>query len=438
MYLILKKIAKIIIPKPIWDHLHWLVSLAGAIRYKFPSTSLTVIGVTGTNGKSTVVELLHDVLKTFDFNVASSSSLRFRIKNNSQENALKMTMPGRWELQKFLREAVDQGCQYVILEVTSEGLKQHRASFIGFDAALITNLRPEHLESHGSFEKYRAAKGKLFKKLKFKKGKIPKISVFNLDDPSAFYYAHFKADKKIGYGLLKENNRSNISHCFIPEDIKFSGEGIDFVLEGQRYRSFLMGDFNLYNVLAVVALCRTLEIPAHIIQAALQNFKGVAGRLEIIQKEPFRVVVDYAHTPDALECVYRLARSFWVENGRKLVCVLGSAGGGRDKWKRPEMGRLADKFCDEIILTDEDPYNEDPENIVKDISQGIEKKYKKIMDRRLAIREALSLAKKGDVVVLTGKGAEKMIMTSYGPQEWDEAKVAREELKKLKISDGEN
>jgi len=343
-----------------------------------------------------------------------------------------MTMPGRWELQKFLREAINQGCQYAILEVTSEGLKQHRASFIDFDAALMTNLRPEHLESHGSFEKYRTAKGKLFKKLKFKKGKKSKISVFNLDDPSAFYYAHFKADKKIGYGLLQENSRSNISQCFIPEDIKFSGEGIDFVLEGQRYHSPLMGDFNLYNVLAAVALCKTLEIPEHIIQSALQSFKGVAGRLEIVQKEPFRVVVDYAHTPDALECVYRLARAFWVENGHKLICVLGSAGGGRDKWKRPEMGKLADKFCDEIILTDEDPYNEDSENIVKDISRGIKKQYKKIMDRRLAIREALGLAQKGDVVILTGKGAEKMIMTQYGPQEWDEVRVVKEELAKLK------
>lgn len=414
-----------------WDNLHWLVSLMGALIYRFPSHSLIVIGVTGTNGKSTVVQLLHDIFENFGLNVASVSTVLFRIKSEHEENKLKMTMPGRMKLQRFLREAVNAGCQYVILEVTSEGLKQHRASFVNFDAALITNLRPEHIESHGSFEKYRAAKTILFKKLRFRKNAIRKISAVNLDDPSAFYFLRQGADIKVGYGLFKENIRPELAFNFIPESIKFSAAGVDFVLEGTDYRSPLLGDFNLYNVLAAAAVARALEIPARTIRSALEKFGGVPGRLEIIQREPFLVCVDYAHTPDALEGVYRLARSFWVKDGSKLIAVFGSAGGGRDKWKRPEMGRVADRFCDEIILTDEDPYDEDPEIILKGLAAGIARKHEKILDRRLAIRRALELAGPGDAVLITGKGAEKAMVTQFGKLDWDDRAVVREELKKI-------
>ena len=154
--------------------------------------------------------------------------------------------------------------------------------------------------------------------------------------------------------------------------------------------------------------------------------------MEVLQKKPFLVAVDYAHTPDALEAVYRVAKSFWLKNGHKLIGVLGAAGGGRDKWKRPQMGAIAERFCDEIFLTDEDPYAEDAEKIVHDVAQGIkEKKYKKITDRRLAIREALELAQPGDVVLITGKGAEKTMMTRFGAMDWDEKAIVLEEIEKL-------
>lgn len=432
MISIIKKTARKITPGKIWDGLHWFIALAAAVKNKFPSRELVVIGVTGTNGKSTVVQLLHDILTGFGLRVASTSSIRFRLGEKEEANKLKMTMPGRFALQNFLRRAAAAGCQYAILEVTSEGLKQHRAAFISFDAVVFTNLRAEHLESHGSFEKYRLAKGLLFEKLKNKKGKIKKISVVNLDDPSAYYYAAFEAEEKVGYGLLKENGRDNVKKHLVPQDIKFSAEGTEFVLEGEKYASPLLGDFNLYNTLAAISLARALEIPSKTIAAAVKNFKGAPGRLELVQEKPFRVGVDYAHTPDALESVYRVAKSFWVGNGRKLIGILGATGGGRDKWKRPQMGAIAERFCDEIILTDEDPYAEDPEKIVHDIAVGIkEKKYQKIMDRRLAIREALSLAKIGDAVLITGKGAEKTMMTQFGPIPWDERAVVLEELEKL-------
>ncbi len=432
----LKNLIKKIVPRPVWDTAHWLIALAGAIKYKFPSRDLIVIGVTGTNGKSTVVQLLHDIFSGFGLNVASTSTIRFRIKDKVVDNKLKMTMPGRLALPKFLREAALAGCQYAILEVTSEGLKQHRADFINFDVAVLTNVRPEHIESHGSFEKYRAAKEVLFAKLKNRKDKTKKISVVNLDDPSVFYYSRYSADQKIGYGLFKENIRPEVKKTFIPENIKFSKSGADFILEGEEYTSPLLGDFNLYNVLAALAVARAFEIPAKVIKESIANFKGAPGRLEVLQKDPFWVVIDYAHTPDALESIYRVAKSFWVGNGHKLIGVLGATGGGRDKWKRPQMGAIAERFCDEIFLTDEDPYTEDPEHIIKDISRGLkEKSYKIIMDRRLAIREALQSAQAGDVVLITGKGAEKTMMTRFGSLDWDERAVVLEELAKLSKND---
>ncbi|MDP3764753.1 MAG: UDP-N-acetylmuramoyl-L-alanyl-D-glutamate--2,6-diaminopimelate ligase [bacterium] len=436
----IKEIIKKVLPKRFWDYFHWCVSLIGAIKNRFPARELTVIGVTGTNGKSTVVQLLHEIFTSFGLNVASTSTIRFRIKDKYEDNKLKMTMPGRFALQDFMRKAAKAGCQYVIVEVTSEGLKQNRAAFINFDTAVLTNVRPEHIESHGSFEKYKKAKGILFDSLKkknidkfliFKKNK--KISVINLDDPSAYYYASFSADEKFGYGLLKENIRANVKNNFIPENIKFSASGVEFILEEEKYSSPLLGDFNLYNTLAAIATARAYEIPHKHIKKAIENFKGAPGRLEILQEKPFLVVIDYAHTPDALEAVYRVAKSFWVKNSYKLIGVLGAAGGGRDKWKRSHMGSIAESFCDEIFLTDEDPYTEDPEKIVNEVAMGIKhKEYRKIMDRRLAIREALETAKHGDVVLITGKGAEKTMMTKFGAMAWDEKEVVLEELAKLK------
>ena len=430
----IKSLIKKVIPKDIWNSLHWLVSLAGAVKNGFPSRDLIVIGVTGTNGKSTVVQILHEIFTEFGLNTASASTICFRIKDKFEVNKLKMTMPGRFALQDFLRQAANSGCQYAILEVTSEGLKQNRAAFINFDCAVITNVRPEHIESHGSFEKYRSAKAILFKILGSakRKSQIKKISVVNLDDPSVMHYSRYSADEKVGYGLLEENKRVDVRRFFIPQNIKFSADGADFELEGAKYHSPLLGDFNLYNVLAAIAVARAFEIPPQTIAKSVKDFRGAPGRLEILQKNPFLVCIDYAHTPDALECVYRVARAFWVKNGGRLVGVLGAAGGGRDKWKRLQMGSIAEKFCDEIILTDEDPYEEDPEKILNDIAGGISrKKYKKILDRRLAIREALNMAVVGDVVLITGKGAEKTMMTKFGAMDWDERAIVLEEISRL-------
>lgn len=386
------RFAKKFIPKSIFRFFqpiyHWLLAYFAALLYGFPSKKLKVIGVTGTNGKSTVVAMISAILEEAGKSVASVSSLRFRVNDNEWKNTLKMTMPGRFKLQKFLRDAVLSGCKYAVIEVTSEGIKQFRNKGINFFMAVLTNVTPEHIESHGSFEKYRTEKAKLFY--------ASKIHVLNKDDYNFEFFKKISAQKKVFY-----------SKNDLPSDLNLK----------------LIGEFNKENAAAAYAAARELGISEETIKSALEKIEGVPGRLEFVQKEPFIVVVDYAHTPDALKKVYQTLR-----NGRGgLICVLGAAGGGRDKWKRPEMGKIAREFCDKVILTNEDPYDEPPEKILDDIGEG-----RKILDRREAIREALKSAKPGDTVIITGKGAEPWIMGPNGQKiPWDDRNVVKEELSHL-------
>ena len=425
-----KKFLKKIIPARLWDAGHLILALTGALRYWFPSRGIIVIGVTGTNGKSTVVEIIHQIFSDFGFRVGSLSSLREKIRDEISPAKPKTTMPGRWALQRFLSEARRVGSQIAVVEVTSEGIKQYRHTGISFDSAVITNLRPEHIEAHGSFEAYSSAKGRLFAKVR--------RSVVNLDDPSAFYFAHFEADEKVGYGLAKENNRDGLK-AVLPEDVRFSADEIAFSYGGLKFSSSLVGDFNLYNILAALAVAVGFKLPLEGVRDSIKKIKGIPGRMELVQKEPFRVVVDYAHTPDALEAVFRMVRSFWAPPEKKIIAVFGSAGGGRDKWKRPELGRIADKFASHIILTSEDPYSEDPETILREIEDGIQNtEHETIPDRRKAIGRALEIAEEGDVVVITGKGAERVMAVAEGHIPWDDRKTVKEELKKLRNNAEQN
>lgn len=389
---------------------HFLLAYAGAFVYGFPSKRLVVIGVTGTNGKTTVVHLLHHILNSSGIKTGSVSSLQFCIGSTCEKNLLKMTMPGRFELQRFLRKCVKNGATHAVIEVTSQGVLQYRHRGIKFDYAVLTNVTPEHIEAHGGFEKYRASKLKFFE-YAAKRGK--KVAVVNADDPSAELFLNYPFRRKIKYS------------------------GADLI-----YYNPLLGDFNKANAVAAVKVTETEGLNSNQIEQALKTFPGVPGRLEFVQREPYAVVVDYAHTPDALRKVYELLKNQQLETGsRRLICVLGAAGGGRDKWKRPEFGKIAAEFCDEIILTNEDPYDENPYDIINDIKGGLRliqnTKYKilntkNITDRREAIREALKFAKAGDTAIITGKGAEPWIMGPGGTKAlWDDRQVVREELTKL-------
>ncbi|OGY58190.1 MAG: hypothetical protein A3D47_00235 [Candidatus Colwellbacteria bacterium RIFCSPHIGHO2_02_FULL_43_15] len=373
---------------------HWKLAFLGALRYGFPSRSMKVIGVTGTSGKTTTVEFLHAIFSGAGYKTASMSGLRFKILDREEPNMLKMTMPGRLRIQKFLYEAKLAGVEYVFLEVTSEGIKQFRHKFINFYAALLTNLSPEHIESHGGFENYRAAKAKLFN--------TAPIHVLNGDDENFDFFNKISAKKKVVFRLAD-----------YPKDLKIN----------------LAGEFNRMNAVAASAFAKSEGIKETVIKESLEKVKSLPGRMEFIETgKDFKVVVDYAFLPQALKKVYATLKQDY--QAKNLICVTGAAGGGRDKWKRPFLGEVAAQFCKEVIVTNEDPYDEDPEEIINEVVG--EHNFLKILDRREAIKKALTLAGDGDVVVVTGKGAEPWIVAENGRKiAWDDRAVVREELKSL-------
>ena len=425
---------KKLIPRSVFNFLqpvyHTLLAYAGAGFYGHSSKSMKVIGVTGTKGKSTVVYLISKILESTGEGVATIGSLGFKIKEKEWPNTLKMTMPGRFRLQKFLSEAKKAGCKYVVLEVTSEGIKQKRHLGINFDCAVFTNLHKEHLESHGSFERYYQAKQELFQR-------TDNIHAVNVDDPNFELFSRFPAKRTIFYGLKKGD--------LIAQNIKTDNEGASFEVYGTIFNTHLAGDFNVLNCLAALSAGAMYGIDLPSMKPVLESIKSIPGRMEFIQREPFNVVVDYAHTPDSLRSVYETLRkslefsifNFQFLNKRKLICVLGAAGGGRDKWKRKEFGRIAADYCDEIILTDEDPYDEIPEKIMEEIFSGISSSPKseslkvyKVIDRKEAIKKALTLAREGDTLVITGKGSEISMAVAGGKKiPWSDKEIVRELLK---------
>src|SRR3989338_6291812 len=432
---------KKLIPKSVFDFFapiyHAALAYAGAVLYGFPSRSMKVIGVTGTKGKSTVTYLISKILEANGDGVAAIGSLGYKIKDKEWPNTLKMTMPGRFKLQKFLAEAKRAGCKYVVLEVTSEGIKQKRHLGVKFDCAVFTNLHKEHIESHGSFENYYKAKQELFKK-------ISNIHVINADDPRVDLFGNFSAKHKIFYGLEKGD--------LVADKIPPTEKGTSFELYGTHFDTHLAGEFNIMNCLAALAVGAMYKIDLPTMKPVLESVKFIPGRMEFIQREPFGVVIDYAHTPESLEAVYKTLKSLRItdyglrikkdsnnsqfEMRNKLICVLGAAGGGRDRWKRPEFGRIAAEYCDEIILTNEDPYEEDPEKIIEDIFSGISSSQKfknsevfKVMDRRKAIETALMSAGGGGVVIITGKGSETSMAVAGGKKlPWSDKDIVRELL----------
>jgi UDP-N-acetylmuramoyl-L-alanyl-D-glutamate--2,6-diaminopimelate ligase len=400
----MKEFLKKFLPSFVLSFYHFILAFLGALIYGFPSKNLILIGVTGTNGKTTTTEMIASIFEKAGKKIALLNSIRFKIGKKEEINKLRMTMPGRFFIQRFLKKAVKEGCEYAILEVTSEGIKQHRHRFLDFKVAVFTNLAPEHIEAHGSFEKYREAKGKFFRATK-------EIHVINVEDKNSDYFLKFPAKRKITYGLKTG----------------------DINLKNTKIKLKIPGEFNLYNALAAISVAISQGIDKDFAIKVLEEFRGVPGRMEEVISKPFKVIVDYAFTPNALEKVYQTLKNsnFQLPNS-KLICVLGACGGGRDKWKRPVLGELAAKYCDEVIVTNEDPYDEDPWQIIEQVASGTKGKARKILDRREAIRTALKLAKEGDVVVITGKGCEPSICVAGGRKiPWDDRKVVREEFQKI-------
>lgn len=408
------------IPTPLFNALaptyHKTLAWLGPQLYGDPSRHMKVIAVTGTKGKSSVTEFMNAILEHAGYKTALASTIRFKLDNWSSPNKYKMTMPGRFFLQRFLNKALKAECDWAVVEMTSEGVKQYRHRGVELNALIFTNIAPEHIESHGSFANYVAAKFEIGKTLERSK-KRPRIMVANVDDEYGPDFLTLNIDVAAPYAL--EN----------AQPYTVTDKGTEITFDGEKIFSPLRGEFTAYNMLAAATCAKALGIEAASIRAGLEACIHIPGRVELIEEgQNFEVVVDYAHTLESLEKVYQ------AFDTKKKICILGNTGGGRDTWKRPKMAQLAEKYCEHVILTDEDPYDENPETIVQEMADGMQTQPEIIMDRRLAIRRALSLAKqgKGDAVLVTGKGTDPYIMRAQGAREpWSDAGVTREELKLL-------
>ncbi len=407
------------IPKGLLNAYHFLFAKLSAVAYGYPSRKLVVVAITGTKGKSTTSELVYNILTAAGHKTALASTIHFTIGTESEPNLFKMTMPGRGYLQQFMRRAVSAGCTHAVVEMTSEGAKQFRNVGIDLDALVFTNLQAEHIEAHGGFENYVQAKLLLARGLE-KSVKRPRYIVANIDDTYGPEFLKAEVEVRVPYSLRDA------------EPYNTDERAVRFVWKGGGLITVpLPGLFNLYNILAALSVCEALGVPLDVCKKALEYTSVVAGRAERVEKgQPFAVLVDYAHTPDSLRALYETFK------GRRIIAVLGSTGGGRDRWKRAEMGKIADEYADISYLTNEDPYDEDPKRIMDDLAGGfVTRTPRLVTDRREAMSEAFKEAKEGDVVLITGKGTDPYIMGPNGTrEEWSDKLVAGEELIKMGFS----
>ena len=453
----LNKIKKLI-PQKLFKKLqpvyHFLLSWFSALVYRWPSENLIVIGVTGTTGKTTSTYLIAKTLESAGLKVGYTSTAMFNNGAKEWLNDKNMTMIGRFFTQKILRDMVKNCCQYAIVETTSEGIRQFRHKFINYDILVFTGLYPEHIDSHGSFENYKKAKGKLFDHLKKCKVKytneknqitksesgikkiglnrVSKTTIVNGDDEKADYFLDFWADQKIIYS--KRSKYDNLSDKFKVlkySDIEVSNQGTKFNINKTEINLQLLGEFNATNAMNAISTVISQEIDLEKIKKGLENISSVAGRLERIDEgQDFIIFVDYAFEPNAVEKLYETVK---LIPHKKIIHVLGAAGGGRDIAKRPKLGELAGKMADYVVVTNEDPYDDDPQTIIDQVAFGAEKEGKinkenlfKISDRREGIKKALDLAEEGDIVLITGKGSEQSICVANGEKiTWDDRAVVR-------------
>ncbi|MFC1678183.1 Mur ligase family protein [Patescibacteria group bacterium] len=453
---------KKIIPKSIFKTLqpvyHFFMSWFSTVVFRWPSNDLIVIGVTGTTGKTTSVYLIAKMLEQSGIKTGFTSTAMFNDGQKEWLNDKKMTMVGRFFTQRILRRMVKNDCRVAIVETTSEGIIQFRHKFINYDILVFTGIYPEHIDRHGSFDNYKNAKGRLFAHLKsckdkycnddykiikshtgFKKiglNKIKKTICANGDDKEANYFLDFWADKKIVYTRTKKEIAQKYE-VINYSDIRLDSGGTSFRAGENKINLQLLGEFNVANAMNAVSVGMALDLTIENIKYGLENIKGVAGRLEKINEgQNFTIIVDYAFEPGAVAKLYE-AINLIPHN--RIIHVLGSAGGGRDIARRPKLGALAGQNADIVIVTNEDPYDDDPEIIIDQVSLGAENAGKKldenlfkISERREAIKKALELSQEKDLVIITGKGSEQAICIANGEKiPWDDRAIIRGLLSEL-------
>ncbi len=448
----IRRIVKKLVPKKAFQKIEPLGHLGEAMlvnaRHGFPARGLKVIGVTGTNGKTSTCFLIHRMLHEAGFKVGLMTTVAYGAGLDITENMDHSTTPGPGAILRRAKKLREQGVEWLVLEVTSHALAQHRVWGMPFEIAVMTNLTHEHLDYHGTFERYMAAKRKLFEQTNSYKGL--KVGIVNADDRNASVFTS-AVKNPITYGIDKGDVRA--------QSVKLSSEGVSYEVhvEGERYNIAcnLPGSFNVYNSLAAVSVGRTLGLSKKQIEQGIAALEGVEGRMiKVDEGQNFSVIIDYAHTPDSFEKLFKDLKP--VVKGRLLV-MFGSAG-RRDEAKRAVQGKLAGKYADEVIITEEDDRDMDGEQILRDIAAGAEQAGKKqgknlflVHDRDKAIAFIFDRAKKGDTVMLLGKGHEKDILRNGSraaelrhvqqddtdPQrvikdKWDEIAQARKVLKMLR------
>ncbi|MDQ5970260.1 MAG: hypothetical protein QG603_37 [Patescibacteria group bacterium] len=433
----IKKIIKKVIGNKLLSRYHYFLARLAAFYYGSPSEKMIVIGVTGTNGKTSTVNIISQYLDCLQKKNGLASTVNFKINDKKWLNKKKMTMLGRFQTQRLLKQMLKAGCEYAVIETSSQGIEQHRHVGINYDVLVFTNLGHEHIEAHGSFENYRAAKEKIFNQLNLLPKKningqeIKKIIISNADDVETQRLKKISCDQFLTYGF---ENPADLRG----QELKSEDGLLSFVLNEQKISAKYLGKFNAYNMLAALATLSALKLDLN--QAGACALRGIPGRQEWIkQGQNFKIMVDYAPEPESLTQLYTALKEV---SRKRLIHVLGSCGGGRDVARRPILGKMAGETADLVIITNEDPYDDDPQMIIDNVAQGaletgkeLNKDLFKYLDRRKAINKALSEAKEGDLVLITGKGSEQFICVANEKKiPWDDRTVVKEELKNLNLS----
>ncbi len=426
----IKNYLREILPKSVIFWTHKVRAIMATIWYGFPTNSIKVIGVTGTNGKTTTCHIISHILEKAGYKIGMATTIDFKIGDKISQNTTKMTTLNPFILQRKLSEMAKAKCDYAIIETTSHAISQYRNWGIKYHSVVLTNITHDHLDYHKTFKSYRDIKVKLFEN-------NPKVSVINRDDESYQYFEEKDTKKKYLYTI---DNRASV----MAKKILYQSDGSLFTLvtgEGQiPIHSPLPGKFNIYNVLAGICVGMGENIPLEKIKEAIENMKNVPGRMEKLDyDQDFTVIVDFAHTPDGLKQVFETVKPAVLG---KLIHV-GGATGNRDKTKRPLLGAMAGKYADVAIVTNEDPYSENPQAIIDAVAHGVprggkegkskvlDKNFLKISNRKSAILKALRMAKKGDLVLITGKGCEtKMAVGDDKFIPWSDKEIVKEALYK--------
>jgi UDP-N-acetylmuramoyl-L-alanyl-D-glutamate--2,6-diaminopimelate ligase len=392
---------------------HYIQSVVAGVKNGWPGKKLRVIGVTGTNGKTTTCFMLWHILNSAGYKTGLMTTVAWGVEDLKPELG-HMTTVDAITLNRRIKKIKDSGAEFLVLEVTSHALAEFRTLGIPFEIAIFTNLTHEHLDYHKTITKYRAAKGKLFKKATF--------SILNADDPSCKYYETL-SNEYITYGIKNGQNRA--------KNINLSVSGVKYSLDDMEIETKIPGEFNVYNSMAAALAAKKLGLTSDQIENGIKTLDSVEGRMNVVDEgQPFTVIVDYAHAPDALEKVFDSVK----DHKGRIISVHGGAG-RRDPSTRPIRGAILAQHSDVVIITEDDSRDEDPEAIAKGFIDGAKKHGKvlgkdlfKELDREKAIKLAFEIAKPGDLVLILGKGHEKTILRADGPHDFEDIKVARKLL----------